>query len=181
MNDTEQQAGHSFKFANIYRGDNVPLCGICHQPAGLHKFSPSTKLQPTHPVPTPVDGDSNMDWLDEVFEPYVQSLKRFKDKSPTAYRQVKSAIAAHLQAATRPLNVTIDGKAAKDVGLFTGEELQAAEDRATDNATQHLYTASEVRHAIQQALSSKTDKGMVSAVIEDVGAELQHLKKGTER
>lgn len=42
-------------------------------------------------------------WLDELFDKYVQTLKPFKDNSPTAYSSVKAAIQARFTAQTQPL------------------------------------------------------------------------------
>lgn len=44
-------------------------------------------------------------WLDDLCDQYPQSLKRFKDTSPTAYAGFKTEVAAHLQEREAELRV----------------------------------------------------------------------------
>lgn len=85
MTDNSQDSpemGHPFTFTNIYRGDNVPLCGQCMKPASLHKFDESTKLSiPTQPssAGNTVQGDNNLAKAIDLYGIAVRKAARVRD------------------------------------------------------------------------------------------------------
>lgn len=64
--------------------------------------------------------------------------------------------------------------------VYSQQELEAAVEQARgqafDEARQNLYTASQVRFALNNVLRSKTDPGLIGVIMEDLADELIKLR-----